>query len=261
MLPRSLLAAALLCLSGVAFAADDDLPPGGTVRDMDLSRPFGLPPGWHMVVTQAPPIDDHGEKDAGRLTLCIRQNAGPCVSALETAPKPDPEPQLHGFHVLDDARLVYPRAAHGRPLLLVQASSLSGFNGDHDTITQMISYDPGLHGFRRVYRYATGHNNNQEVRYFGSGPLKGDIVSAEPQRGVPYGYWITVNALTPAYTYRQVLRYRSATIYNDGNPLAAIDSEMPTIQRRLGLWRAGMPLPVPPHCHNPHLIRAELWCN
>jgi len=86
------------------------------------------------------------------------------------------------------------------------------------------------------------------------------VISAEPQEHLPYGYWITVNALTPAYTYRQVLRYPSATIYNDGNPLGVIDSEMPNILRRLGLWHPGMSLPVPPHCPKPHLVRTELWC-
>jgi hypothetical protein len=143
---------------------------------------------------------------------------------------------------------------------LVVASSLWGFNGDADVVTQLIAYDPELHDFRRVYRYATRRNNNQEVRYFGSGPLKGAIVSAEPQTNLPYGYWITVNALTPAYTYRQVLRYASATRYGDGNPLGVIDSEMPNIQRQLGIWRPGMPLPLPPHCRKPRLVRTALWC-
>lgn len=260
MLLKTFLSAALLCAPSGLFA-QSDVPPGGAVMSIDLSKSFGLPRGWRFTAVQAPPVDDHGEKLPGRITLCIRNGAGPCASALESGPDKDPEPQFAGFHVLEDARIVYPRGRHGRPLLLVVGSSLWGFNGDADVVTQAIGYDPRAHAFRRLYRYATRRNNNQEVRYIESGPLKGDIVSAEPQTGLPYGYWITVNALTPANTYRQVLRYRSATIYGDGNPLGVIDSEMPNIQRRLGLWHPGMPLPLPPHCAKPHLVKTELWCS
>lgn len=261
MLLRSLLAASLLCLSGAAFGAGDDIPPGGTILDLDLSRPFGLSPGWHLLATQAPPLNEHGDNLPGRITLCIRGKPdGRCSPALETAPVPDTDPQHHGFHFLDDTRIVYPHGSHGRPLLLVQASSLEMFDGNRDVITQLLAYDPAKRDFKRVYRLFVGRNNNEEVRYIGSGPLKGDIISAVPQHRLPYGYWITVSALTPAYTYRQVLRYGSATIYADGNPLGVIDSEMPNIQRRLGLWHPGMKLPLPAHCPKPHLVRTALWC-
>ncbi len=45
--------------------------------------------------------------------------------------------------------------------------------------------------------------------------------------------------------YSRIPRYRSATLYNDGNPLAVVDSEMPNIGERLGLRRPGAPLPAP----------------
>lgn len=67
-------------------------------------------------------------------------------------------------------------------------------------------------------------------------------------------------ALTLAQTYRQIQRYRSATLYGDGNGLGVIDSEMPNIRRRLGVWRPGMTLPLPPHCPRLHLVRTALWC-
>lgn len=57
-----------------------------------------------------------------------------------------------------------------------------------------------------------------------------------------------------------MLRYRSVTRYGDGNALAVIDSDMPALQRRLGLWRPGQPLPVPDRCPAPRLVRGELWC-
>ena len=34
---------------------------------------------------------------------------------------------------------------------------------------------------------------------------------------------------------------------DDGNPPAVIDSEMPNIEERLGLWRPGQRLPTPRH--------------
>jgi hypothetical protein len=59
-----------------------------------------------------------------------------------------------------------------------------------------------------------------------------------------------------------VLRYRSATHYGDGNRLAVIDSEMPNIQKKLGLWKPGQKLPLPQAgCQRPRLVRTELWCN
>jgi hypothetical protein len=46
--------------------------------------------------------------------------------------------------------------------------------------------------------------------------------------------------------YSRVLKYRGNTGYGDGNRLAVIDSEMPETLRRLGLWKTGDALPVPP---------------
>jgi hypothetical protein len=62
-----------------------------------------------------------------------------------------------------------------------------------------------------------------------------------------------------------VLRYRSATLYNDGNPLAVIESEMPNIERRLGLWKPGQ-RPYPNFgsndkpCLRPDAMSSRLWC-
>jgi hypothetical protein len=61
--------------------------------------------------------------------------------------------------------------------------------------------------------------------------------------------------------FKEVLRYRSATQYGDGNPLAVIDSEMPNMAQRLGLWKPGAPMPLPARaCPKPHLVRMALWC-
>jgi hypothetical protein len=125
----------------------------------------------------------------------------------------------------------------------------------------VLAYDQKQERFTSVYEKRTNKNNDQEVRYITDGPLTGAIISAEPTSDAPFGFWITINRLGPADGYRQVLRYRSATRYGDGNPLAVIDSEMPEILKRLGLWRPGTKLPHPPgECAKPRLIRQELWC-
>ena len=143
--------------------------------------------------------------------------------------------------------------------------SLYSGDGDQVVATQLVAYDVRQDAFRRVYARSTGHNNNQEVRFVTAGPLRGSVISVEPQDHLPYGYWIVVERLSPAGAYRQALRYRSATLYNDGNSLAVIDSEMPSIERRLGLWRPGMLLPTPDTsggkpCPKPSMRHAELWC-
>ena len=97
----------------------------------------------------------------------------------------------------------------------------------------------------------------------GSGAV---VHSCVPEWHAPFRYSIEVHRPTPTGTYRQVLSYKSATRYGDGNPLAVIDSEMPNIQKRLGLWKPGEPLPAPrldgngKPCANPTLKKTELWC-
>jgi hypothetical protein len=104
-------------------------------------------------------------------------------------------------------------------------------------------------------------NNNQEIRYIAKGVLRGSVISADPTSDAPFGFWIIVNRSVASGVYKQVLRYRSATTYGDGNRLAVIDSEMPGIQRRLGLWRVGQPLPLPQSgCANAHMLHGALWC-
>ena len=128
-------------------------------------------------------------------------------------------------------------------------------------LTQVLAYQRRLDRFVRIYEHLTGTNNNQEVRYVDAGPLRSDIISVEPTMDAPFGFWVSVNALMPGHLYQQVLRYRSATRYQDGNSLAVIDSEMPNIEQHLGFWRLGSPLPLPAGpCSRPHLIRMELWC-
>jgi hypothetical protein len=252
------------------FASPTDRPaPQGT--RLDLEKPFHARSPWLLVVTEGAPVKDYGDFDApGALTLCLQKGpVGPCVSVPVTpAPwttTPD-DPNAWAPHYLLAAKVVFPRGPKAAPFLLVVTGSLNSGDGDQVVATQLLAYDSGRDAFRRVYSKSTGHNNNQEIRFITDGLLRGSVITAEPQEHLPYNYWIVVDMLTPTGAYRQALRYRSATHQNDGNPLAVIDSEMPNIERRLGLWKPGDLLPSPSSagdskpCIKPALKHSELWC-
>jgi hypothetical protein len=245
----------------VATALAAEPTASSVVSNIDLSKPFATRAAWRLIATQGPPDDDtpSGGEEPGPIQLCLRAaRSAPCDRQLQTAPAESPfEP-----HYLNGVEIVYPRGGVGQPLLFVQTASEHSINGDQSVFTQMLAYKNSEDHFVRIYQHTTGRNNNQEVRYISTGMLKGDIISAEPTENAPFGYWVTVNVLTPRYTYKTMLRYRSATRYFDSNSLAVIDSEMPNIEQRLGYWKPGMALPLPSGpCAKPRLIRMELWCD
>ena len=237
---------------------------------LDLAKTFHTRSAWRLVVTEGPPTKDYGDNDApGALTLCLHKTPeGPCVSSPVTPPL---RPALSGDpmwepHYLLAAEVVYPQGANSARVLLIVTGSLNSGDGDQIVETQLVAYDASQDAFRRVYAESTGHNNNQEIRFVKEGPLRGSMITAKPQDRPPYAFQIVVNQPAPSGSYRQVLRYQSATIYNDGNPLPVIDSEMPNIERRLGLWKPGQPIPTPTPggsskpCSKPTLRHTELWC-
>jgi hypothetical protein len=237
------------------------------LMQLDLGTLFHARSPWRLVVTQGMPVEDFGGNEApGALTLCLHRGpAEPCVSDPVTPPlraTTHDEENAWEPHYLITAKAVYPRGTHAAPFLLIVTASVHSGDGDQVVDFQLVSYDAGSDAFRRICSKSTGHNNNQEIRFITDGPLRGSVISAEPQAHSPYGYWITVDRLLPEDAYRQMLRYRSATRYGDGNPLAVIDSEMPNIERRLGLWKPGEPLPMPGDkpCKKPTLKHSELWC-
>jgi hypothetical protein len=239
------------------------------ISNIDLSRPFSTRETWRFIATQGSPVSGDetasGGEEPGKIQLCLRAGpTAPCdpqlLNALSAASSAND--RFTQPHYLKAAKIVYPRGSADQPLLFVQTASLHSGDGGQLVLTQVLAYKNFQNRFMRIYQYATGTNNNEEVRYISSGRLKGDIISAEPTDNAPYGYRVTVNVFTAQYTYKRVLRYRSATHYGDNNPLAVIDSEMPNIERRLGYWKPGMALPLPSGpCPNPRLIRMELWCN
>jgi hypothetical protein len=239
------------------------------ISNIDLSRPFSTREAWRFIATQGPPVagDDtaSGGEEPGRLQLCLRATpSAPCdpqlLNALRAASSANDfftQP-----HYLNAVKIVYPRGSTDQPVLFVQTASMHSGDGGQLGLTQVLAYENSQNRFVRIYQYTTGKNRNEEVRYISSGRLKGDIISVDPTENAPYAYWVTVNVVTPQYTYKTVLRYRSATHYGDNNRLAVIDSEMPDIERRLGYWKPGMALPLPSGgCPRPRLVRMELWCN
>jgi hypothetical protein len=266
------LAAGLIGPAAMAQGSDGIAAPQPAAQGarLDLSKAFHTRSAWRLVVTEGPPAKDYGGNDEpGALTLCLHKGpAGTCVSVPVSPPLQKAPPGYPAWepHYLFAAKVVYPRGPMGPPFLLITTGSLNSGDGGQAIATQLVAYDAVQDAFRRVYANTIGHNNNQETRFITAGPLRGSVITAGPQEHVPYGYWIVVNRLTKAGSYRQVLRYRSATLYNDGNSLAVIDSEMPNIQRRLGLWKPGQPIPTPDHggsatpCPKPTLRHSELWC-
>jgi hypothetical protein len=241
--------------------------PSSGIAPVELSKPFNSRSAWRLVANQRPPAVDYGGNPApGELHLCLEKGpAGPCTADSSLTP-PESGASHNGWepHYLKVAKPVYPRGRSANPLLMIVTASMHAGDGGQVVVTQLFKYSRTSDKFARVYVHATGTNNNEEVRFIPIGPLKGAVISAEPTDDAPYAYWVEVNRFTPERAYRQVLRYRSATRYNDGNSLAVIDAEMPNIKRRLGLWRPGSPLPLPKgaarRCPRPHLKGAELWC-
>jgi len=239
--------------------------PQTVIAVVDLSGPFATRSQWKVTASQGPPINDPtgvgDDKVSGEINLCLHASvSGPCDPQLQTALGAASSDDLYSApHYLNEVRVVH--GVGGLPLLFVQTASVHSVDGDQIVLTQALAYERGADRFVRVYSHPTGRNNSQEVRFIEAGVLKGDIISVEPTANAPFGFWISVNTLARGSSYKQVLRYRSATGYGDGNPLAVIDSEMPNIEQRLGLWRAGSPLPLPAGaCPTPHLVHMELWC-
>ena len=267
MRPWKVFPLAILAVASIAAAQTDPAPPpAGELARIDLAKPFAARSPWRFTATQGPPVTDYGDNPApGAIELCLRKSAaGPCLAAPVSALRMvDGKPDLDwGPHYLQTVGPVYPNSKGALPLLRIVTASLHAGDGGQLIATQLLKYDAAKDAFERIYFHLTGTNNNEEVRFVSSGPLQGAVIEAEPTPNAPFGYWITVSRLTPERTYRQALRYRSATRYGDGNPLAVIDSEMPAIQQRLGLWKPGAPLPTPPGrpCPKPVLKQGALWC-
>ncbi|MGH8317809.1 MAG: LysE family translocator [Steroidobacteraceae bacterium] len=240
---------------------------GDIVDHLDLTRPFDTRSQWTLVAAKfpgPPPTILSESETGGPLALCFVNDLIPRC----TYKYPHTGSSFSWFdvpyHVLS-SKIVFAGTARTDPLLLVKTASGHALTS-YGIETQLFTYERQTNHFEPIFSNSTGSNNNQETRFVAQGPLHGDIIVATPTARAPYAYWITVYVRAKqTQHYHLALRYRSATHYGDGNPLPAIDSEMPNILKRFDKWKTGDPLPIPrqmPSDCTHHLFLAgdEEWC-
>jgi hypothetical protein len=235
------------------------------VSRTDLTSPFAATSAWTLVIARdnATPLEISDLESRGPIAICfVKDLAADCSEKLYRAGPSEPRWFATPFDIRD-SRIVYAGPGKTRPLLLLKACGARGGDGNCSIATGIFDYDRGTDRFYRVFGNVTGSNNNQETRFVESGPLLGNVVVARPTNDAPYAYWIEIYRMADSGRYSRVFGYRSRTRYADGNALAVIDSDMPEMLHRLGLWRPGDPLPVPdnmPRCTHPVMRKGEEWC-
>lgn len=235
------------------------------IRDFALTHPFGTREEWTLVIAKfvgPPPAELSQTENAGPLAVCFVEGMTPhCNRAFGQDGAGESWFSIP-YHLLS-IQLVF---AGRHPLLLMRTAGPHGGNGSHLIETQLFEYDRRSDRFESVFAHGTGSNNNQDTRFIQHGPLRGDIIVAEPTETAPYAYWISVYARNKAGQYSELaLRYRSHTRYGDGNPLAVIDAEMPSLLKHFGKWKRGDPLPLPirmpSNCTGHLFLRSGAeWC-
>ncbi len=243
------------------------------ITHLDLTEPFQTKPRWSLVVAKQP--DDQssdrngGDAPRGLASICFLRNGQPDCSpelflrkyrdqrlGFETSPGP--------FYEISASDIVFSAPGNTLPLLRIKTCTIGGATGNCGVSTFLINYDRNADKFFTVFFKQVGRNNNEEVRFVEQGPLLGSVIVTYPTSNAPFGYYVEVYQRPSGGQYAEVLRYRSNTRYGDGNPLAVIDSEMPETLRRLGLWKPGDPLPVPPKmprgCNRLVLRKGVEWC-
>lgn len=243
------------------------------VTHLDLTQPFETKSRWSFVVAKQPDeessVGDGAGNRRGAISLCFVENDKPDCSeeiflakyreekiSVDSGPGP--------FYELFASDVVFAGPGRTLPLLRVKSCTMRGGNGDCGVSTFLFTYDRKAERFRVVFFNMMGRNNNQEARFVENGPLLGSVIVAYPTNNAPYTYFVEVYKRISGSEYSRVLRYRGNTHYGDGNPLAVIDSEMPGTLRRLGLWKTGDALPVPPSmpqgCTRLVMRKGVEWC-
>ena len=235
------------------------------INYLDLTQPFATMSPWTLVVAQdaRPPLADLATMgNASPIAVCfIKVLAPSCTEARGHAD----DSWFDMTNELGVATVVFAGPHQTSPLLMLQTLSAHGMNGNASIGTKLFQYDRKTDGFRQVFVNVNGGtNNNAETRFIEHGPLRGDVIVDYPTDDAPYAYWIEVYAPGKSDQYVSILRYRSITHYGDGNPLAVTDSEMPEIMKRLGFWKLGDALPIPPAvprgCRQLVMHHGEEWC-
>ena len=225
------------------------------ITRVDLTQPFRTKSRWSFVVAKQPDEESSAETGAGEpigaVYFCFIRNGQPdCSEDMFLSKYREEKISLElgeaPFYEFLRADVVFSGPGRTLPLLIVRGCGNRGATGNCGVSTFLLDFDRKAERFRVVFFNMMGRNNNQEARFVESGPLLGSVIVAYPTDDAPFTYFVEVYKRASGGNYSQVLKYRGKTGYGDGNPLAVIDSEMPETLRRLGLWRPGDPLPIPP---------------
>lgn len=243
------------------------------LRNIDLTGPFHTTSQWRLIVAKQP--DEESSKSGsdgdplGAVITCFVKDGVPdcgeqlLLDKVRQGFKLAAE-DLPYFRLFLKTDLVFAGKNQTRPLLWLSHCPRQSFNGNCPVTNFLIDYEKSADRFRVVFCVMTGRNNNEETRFIEAGPLQGSVIIAFPTEKAPYRYWVEVFARHAGPNYVRVLRYRTRTGYNDGNPLAVIDSEMIEILRRMGKWKPGRPFPKPAdppdNCDKLELRKGVLWC-
>lgn len=243
------------------------------IAHLDLTQPFQTKSQWSFVAAKQPDaessvLDGLGNR-IGAVTLCFVENGEPdCSEEMFLAKYRDEKVSLdsgeHAFYDLFASDVVFSGPGRTLPLLRIKSCTNRGANGNCGASMFLFASDRKAERFRVVFFNIIGWNNNQETRFVENGPLLGNVIVTYPTNDAPFAYFVEVYKRASDNEYSRVLRYRGNTGYGDGNPLAAIDSEMPETLRRLGLWKIGDALPVPPRmprgCTRLVMRKGIEWC-
>jgi hypothetical protein len=243
------------------------------IAHLDLTQPFQTTSQWLLVAAKQPDegssVEDGAGNRTGAVSLCFVENGEPdCSEEMFLAKYREKKVSLasgeRAFYELFASDVVYSGPGRTLPLLRIKTCTNRGANGDCGVSLFLFAYDRPADRFRVVFFNMTRRNNNQETRFVGNGPLLGSVIAAYPTDDAPFTYFVEVYQKVSGSEYSRVLRYRGNTRYGDGNPLAVIDSEMPQTLRRLGLWKIGDALPVPPRmprgCTRLVMRKGVEWC-
>jgi hypothetical protein len=238
---------------------------------IDLTAPFESTSQWTLVAaTEVDKSNPNSESSDGTspISICFVKNGVPDCSEDTVREKYRAQGmgrEQRTFYELSKSKIVHQDSSGKNPLLLLKTCTAFSFDGDCGKATFLYEYDRTKDNFRLVFFNLTPRNNNQDTRFMENGPLVGSIVVVYPTNNAPYTYYVEVYRPSNVGDYKQVLRYRGKTGYNDGNPLPVIDSEMPEILRRLGMWKPGdappSPQKLPDGCTQIVMRKGVEWCD